>query len=102
MSKCFLCGKESAVEINVKSSAGARTICGICALKQKIIVDPYIAKIIREAEGLPQEPERYCENCKYLARKLLSSDKYFCKYHKVGFTEKEMDGQVCDNHEFKQ
>ncbi|MCM1289312.1 MAG: hypothetical protein NC132_01485 [Corallococcus sp.] len=101
MSKCYICGKDTNVEIEIKSSEGTRIICGICAIEKKFIADPDIVELIREAEGLPQLPEKYCTNCKHLACKLLSSDKYYCKYHKVCITEKEMDGRACDNHDFK-
>ncbi len=101
MAKCFLCGKETNVEINIEVYNHNDVICGVCAVNHGIIVDPDVLAMIREAEGLPEEPKRYCSNCKFLARKLLSSDKRFCNRYSMCLAENEIDDSVCECHEFK-
>ncbi len=101
MAKCYLCGKESNVEIKISAydkqncSVQTKYVCGICALDRDFIKDEGLAELIREEEGIPKG--KACEYCKYMWQ---SQDKYFCKYHNnFELDKEEVSKNFCDNFE---
>lgn len=97
MAKCFLCGKETNVEISVAAYNHSAVICGVCAVKKGIIKDPDIANLIREAEEMSGE-YGHCIDCKHRCS-LPKNSKCVCD--KTGIILDEFFKNGCSAYEKK-
>lgn len=97
MANCFLCGKETNVEIKFEAYNHGMVICGVCAVNKGFIKDPDIAKLIREAEEIPGE-FGHCIDCKY-RHSIPNNAKCYCE--KTGIILNEFFENGCSSHQKK-